>query len=83
MVTGGSTAFGRLTAKTLARQGHSVFASMRDTGDRNAPHATKLRNLAERDGRALEVVEIDAGDDGSVERGVAEVARKAGRSTCW
>jgi NAD(P)-dependent dehydrogenase (short-subunit alcohol dehydrogenase family) len=52
---------------------------MRDTGDRNASHATELRNLAERDGLALEVVEIDTGDDGSVRRGVAEVARKAGR----
>ena len=79
LVTGGSTGFGRLTAETLARQGHSVFAAMRDTGDRNASHATELRNLAERDGLALEVVEIDTGDDGSVRRGVAEVARKAGR----
>jgi NAD(P)-dependent dehydrogenase (short-subunit alcohol dehydrogenase family) len=81
LVTGGSTGFGRLTAETLARQGHSVFASMRNVGvgGRNASHAVEFKDLAERDGLALEVVEIDTGDEGSVKRGVAEVARKAGR----
>jgi NAD(P)-dependent dehydrogenase (short-subunit alcohol dehydrogenase family) len=78
LVTGASTGFGRLTAETLARQGHRVFASMRDTGGRNASHAAEVRNLAERDGLALEVVEIDTGDEASVERGVAEVAGRAG-----
>ena len=79
LVTGGSTGFGRLTAETLARQGHRVFASMRDTGGRNASHATELRSLAERDAFALEAVEIDTGDENSVQRGVAEVAERAGR----
>lgn len=79
LVTGGSTGFGRLTAETLTRQGHRVFASMRDTGGRNASHAAELEDLAERDGLALEVVEIDTSDEASVERGVAEVFEKAGR----
>ena len=79
LVTGGSTGFGRLTAETLARQGHTVFASMRDTGGRNASNAAELRNLAERDGLALEAVEIDTSDEASVDRGVAEVVERAGR----
>jgi len=79
LVTGGSTGFGRLTAETLARQGHTVFASMRDVAGRNASHAAELKSLAERDGFALDVVEIDTNDENSVERGVAEVAGKAGR----
>ena len=79
LVTGGSTGFGRLTAETLARQGHRVFASMRDVAGRNASHAAELRSLAERDGLALEVAEIDTGDEDSVEGGVAGVAEKAGR----
>ena len=35
-ITGSSTGFGRLFADILARKGHTVFATMRDTGGRNA-----------------------------------------------
>ena len=59
LVTGSTTGFGRLTVETLARQGHTVFASMRDTGDRNAGHASELEEFAGRDGLELRVVEID------------------------
>ena len=79
LVTGSTTGFGRLTVETLARQGHTVFASMRDTGDRNAGHASELEEFAGRDGLDLRVVEIDTSDDASVERGVNQVADEAGR----
>lgn len=81
LMTGGSTGFGRLTAETLARQEHSVFASMRDVAGRNASHAADLEALAGRDGLTLGVVEIDTSDESSMERGVAEVVEKAGGST--
>ena len=32
LITGSSTGFGRLFTDTLARKGHSVFATMRDPG---------------------------------------------------
>jgi len=50
-----------------------------DVGGRNASHAADLGALAERDGLALDVVEIYTSDEDSVERGVAEVVEKAGR----
>ena len=31
LVTGSTTGFGRLTVETLARQGHRVFAAMRES----------------------------------------------------
>jgi NAD(P)-dependent dehydrogenase (short-subunit alcohol dehydrogenase family) len=79
LVTGSSSGFGRLTAETLARKGYTAFASMRDVAGRNAPASVELRALAEREGLALQVVELDVTDDASVERAVAEVIDLAGR----
>lgn len=79
LVTGSSSGFGRLTAETLARKGYTAFASMRDVAGRNAPASEELRALAEGEGLALQVVELDVTDDASVERAVAEVIDKAGR----
>lgn len=79
LVTGSSTGFGRLTAETLARQGHTVYASMRGVAAHNAAHARDLATLAARDGLALRVVELDTGDDASVEAAVARVVAEAGR----
>jgi NAD(P)-dependent dehydrogenase (short-subunit alcohol dehydrogenase family) len=37
VITGASSGFGALTARALARAGHIVYASMRETAGRNAP----------------------------------------------
>ena len=72
LITGASTGFGRVSAEMLAAAGYRVIASMRDVAGRNASAAAELRDIAE-------VVEIDVTDDRSVERGVAEAERLAGR----
>jgi NAD(P)-dependent dehydrogenase (short-subunit alcohol dehydrogenase family) len=73
LITGASSGFGLDTAKTLAQAGHRVFASMRDVGERNRPHAEALR------AKGIEVVELDVTDDASVERAVEDVLAQAGR----
>ena len=73
LITGASTGFGRDTAETLARAGHSVFASMRDPEAKNRGHADALR------GQNIEVLELDVTDSQSVDRAVAAVIATAGR----
>jgi NAD(P)-dependent dehydrogenase (short-subunit alcohol dehydrogenase family) len=79
LITGSSTGFGRLFAETLARNGHTVFATMRDTGGRNAKNASEIRTLAEKDSLPIHVLEMDVTDDASVQRAVDAAVAKAGR----
>lgn len=73
LITGASSGFGRDTAETLASQGHTVFASMRDTAGRNRAAAEALR------AKGIDVVELDVTDERSVEQAVATITAKAGR----
>jgi NAD(P)-dependent dehydrogenase (short-subunit alcohol dehydrogenase family) len=79
LITGSSTGFGRLFAETLARKGHIVFATMRDSGGRNAKNASEIRALAEKDLLPIHVLELDVTDDASVGRAVDAAIAKGGR----
>src|SRR5467141_3496764 len=79
LITGASTGFGRLFTETLARNGHTVFATMRDPGGRNAGNAAEIRALAEKDSLPIHVLEMDVTDDAPVERAVDAAVAKAGR----
>jgi len=79
LITGSSTGFGRLFTETLARKGHTVFATMRDPGGRNAKNASEIRALAQKDSLPIHVLEMDVTDDASVERGIDAAVSKAGR----
>src|SRR5438876_1575212 len=79
LITGSSTGFGRLFTETLARKGHTVFATMRDPGGRNAKNASEIRALAEKDSLPIHVLELDVTDDASVGRAVDAAVAKAGR----
>src|SRR5467141_5230092 len=79
LITGSSTGFGRLFADTLARKGHTVFATMRNPGGRNAKNAAEIRALAEKDSLPIHVLELDVTDDASVERAANAAVAKAGR----
>src|SRR3979411_1768507 len=79
LITGSSTGFGRLFAETLARKGHTVFATMRDPVGRNAKNASETRTLAEKESLPIHVLELDVTDDASVGRAVDAAVAKAGR----
>ena len=79
IVTGSSTGFGRLIAVTLARHGHTVFATMRDPQGRNSSNVSEIQSLAKQESLPLHILELDVTDDASVERAVRLAAEKAGR----
>jgi len=79
IVTGASHGSGELTAATLARHGHRVFAGMRGVERRNAPAAEQVRALAAADALALEPIELDVSDDASVAAAVERILADVGR----
>jgi NAD(P)-dependent dehydrogenase (short-subunit alcohol dehydrogenase family) len=72
LVTGCSSGFGELIAKTLASAGHHVYATMRGVQSRNATAAESLRQWAREQSLALDVLELDVTDDESVQAAVAQ-----------
>lgn len=80
VVTGASSGLGRLTALTLARGGHLVYATMRDVSGRNSKSERELLETARNTGEGnLHVVEIDVVDRRSVGRGIDTILEQAGR----
>jgi len=73
IITGASSGFGRLTANALARSGHTVYASMRETTGRNAPQAADVRKFAKENGVDLRPIELDVLSQESVDRAVASI----------
>jgi NAD(P)-dependent dehydrogenase (short-subunit alcohol dehydrogenase family) len=73
LITGGTDGLGRATAIFLAEQGYRVFAA-----GRNAEKRAALDALARERKLSLETMEMDVCDDGSVDRAIAEIERRAG-----
>jgi NAD(P)-dependent dehydrogenase (short-subunit alcohol dehydrogenase family) len=79
VITGASSGFGSLTARALARAGHTVYASMRGTTGRNASQVTEVARYASEHGVDLRAVELDVASTESVEHGIATVMAETGR----
>lgn len=79
LVTGAATGIGNLTAHALAADGHTVYASMRDPGGRNASRAADLLDAARREGADLRVTELDVQSQESAEQAVKAIIDAGGR----
>ena len=79
LITGCSSGFGRLTVETLARQGHCVFAGVRDPDSRNSAAAGELRDLAVAENLDLHVVDLDVIRGDSIDTVVGLVVDQQGR----
>jgi NAD(P)-dependent dehydrogenase (short-subunit alcohol dehydrogenase family) len=78
LVTGCSSGFGPLIAKSLATHGHRVYASMRDMNGRNAAAARELGDWAAAQRVPLEPIELDVTLDESVQQAMGHVLETEG-----
>lgn len=78
ILTGSSSGFGILTAKTLASQGHTVYATMRGVNTSNLAAATALKEWASANNAVIEIVELDVTDNVSVQKAIATITKHSG-----
>src|SRR3954465_9318424 len=78
LITGSSSGFCLLTTRTLAKKGHTVFASMRGVSGKNAAVAAELHAWAGREGVKVHAVELDVTDQASVDHAVKHILETAG-----
>ena len=79
VITGSSSGFGALTARTLAARGHRVVATMRDSTSRNLAVKASLEAFAEKGRHQLQVVDMDVTSETSVQTAIAAIVKSTGR----
>jgi NAD(P)-dependent dehydrogenase (short-subunit alcohol dehydrogenase family) len=73
-ITGTNSGFGWLTANSCAALGHKVYATMRDTKDRNADKAKELELQSN-----IEVLDVDVTNGKSVTDAIATIIKNESR----
>jgi len=79
LITGASSGFGRLTANALAKAGHTVYASMRDTKGRNAAQVADVEQYARDNNVDLRAIELDVQSEPSIAAAVDKIVAAHGR----
>ena len=79
VITGASSGFGRLTANALAKAGHIVYASMRETTGRNADVVADVEKFARGNQVDLRALELDVGSQASADAAIAKIVAEQGR----
>ncbi len=79
LITGASSGFGRLTANALAKAGHTVYASMRDTKGRNAAQVRDVEEFALANNSDLRAIEMDVQSESSIATAVDQIIANHGR----
>lgn len=79
LITGAATGIGYLTAKKLAADGHTVWASMRDPQGRNQETVAEFAELARTSGVNLHTVALDVTSQESANAAVRTVVETSGQ----
>jgi len=79
LVTGASSGFGQMIARDLAGAGHTAYASMRNTADRNADKVAGNAAYAAEHKVDLRSIELDVQDEASIAAAVEAIIAEHGR----
>ncbi|MET3855873.1 SDR family oxidoreductase [Rhizobium sp. OAE497] len=79
VVTGASSGFGAMSARALAKAGHTVYAGIRATTSRNAKAVADVAAFAKENNADLRSVELDVTDDASIAQAVETIVAENGR----
>src|SRR5712691_1509106 len=79
LITGCSSGFGRLMFEPLAREGHTVYATLRDVSGRNASVAGTISQRSEVSNLRAHVVQMDVTSTAEVQGVMARIEKEAGR----
>lgn len=79
LVTGASSGFGRMIARDLAGAGHTAYASMRGTTEKNADKVAENAAHARENSVDLRSIELDVQDEASIDRAVQQIIAEHGR----
>jgi len=79
VITGASSGFGALSARALARAGHTVYATMRETTGRNAVQVKDAQSFAEKNRVDLRPLELDVASQDSADAAFRQVIADNGR----
>jgi NAD(P)-dependent dehydrogenase (short-subunit alcohol dehydrogenase family) len=79
VITGASNVIGKATSKKLALAGHTVYASMRETKARNAPHVEEIEMFTREQGCDLRAIELDVLSQDSTSAAIDLIVAECGR----
>jgi NADP-dependent 3-hydroxy acid dehydrogenase YdfG len=79
VITGASSGFGALAARALAKAGHIVYASMRETAGRNAPQVEAAKQFSIDNSVDLRTIELDVASQQSADEAISAIVQRDGR----
>lgn len=79
VITGAASGFGELTARALAKAGHTVYASMRETAGRNKGPVESAAQFAAENNVDLRTIELNVSSEESVDAAIRRIVADHGR----
>jgi NAD(P)-dependent dehydrogenase (short-subunit alcohol dehydrogenase family) len=79
VITGASSGFGALAARALAKAGHTVYASMRDSTGHNAAQVDEAKRFSSENNVDLRTIELDVLSEESVNTAIQKIVADNGR----
>src|SRR2546429_7805197 len=68
-----------LSANALAKAGHTVYATMRDTAGRNAPQVADVKKFAHDNTVDMRPIELDVSSETSIEAAIRQIVAEQSR----